>query len=517
MSQPAPVPMSRLDTFAVWRAAYPTWPEFKAWLQEVETSIEILEFEGNPYVILKCNKDDSPPATTETAEAAEAATDEKYVPGSYPHAAQLFRSVVWDTRTNTPSCVAPFAARTDQKVPMGAPLRLEDFVEGVMINVFRSASDNSQTHVTTRSRLDADGTFYSDRTFSELFEEAMDTKKISLNTIENVMGEPYMSLRESGWGKVSSVFMSLVLAHPEHRVVRSVDKANFWAIYRGVVYEGGMVEFFTDDLPASWRPKSYGEFTPSEWSELKAKFDEIKASKPWYWQGLVVYEASLHEPAPRWRFRNGNHDRVRRELRGTESNPFGRFLRLRANKRVQEYLRIYPEDSDAFNGFERDYRAVTKTLYSWYCACHKEHSIVFKALPKSVQPLVFGLHKTYLETLRPAGKSLHMAEVINWITEHLKSQYGVPNVIRLSKCEGADYAAWVASEVQQQRRGPDGKIAPVTEAEKAQPALTEQWVADQAAAGLWGGATPTLEQCGGAATVTVSVDPTHSPHPEPAD
>lgn len=423
--------MSTLSTFAQWRSQYSTWPELKAWLQESEKSVEIIEFEG-PFVILKNSHDSTDDHTSE--------------------AQQLCRSVVWDTRTNTPCSVAPFANRRDQKVPTDTPLRMEDFVEGVMINVFRSANSN-ETHVTTRSRLDADGTFYSDRTFSELFEEALDSKKISLGAIERVMGEPYLAVREN-MATVNSVFMSLVLAHPEHRIVRSVEKANFWAIYRGVVYNDGTVEFYTDDLPLTWRPKTYPSIQGG-WSAVKAKFDEIKTSKPWYWQGLVAHTGA---GAERWRFRNGDHDRVRRDLRGTESNSFGRFLRLRANKRVQEYLRIYPEDNNDFQGFERDYRATTMKLYQWYCACHKEHSIVFKSLPKSVQPLVFGLHKTYLETLRPASKSLHLAEVIEWVTEHLKTQYGVPNMIRMSKDEGADYDAWIASEVRQQRRGQDGKI-----------------------------------------------------------
>ena len=425
----SPVAMSTLDTFAQWRKSYPAWPEFKAWLQEAESSVEILEFEGSPYVILKASKD-----------------------ASSPLAAQLLRSVVWDTRTNLPCSVAPFSARRDQKIPTDAKMRLEDFVEGVMINVFRCSSDN-ETHVSTRSKLDADGTFYSDRTFSELFEEALDSKKISLTQIEQIMGEPYLAVREN-MPTVTSVFMSLVLSHPEHRVVRSVEKANFWAIYRGVVYNDGMVEFYTDDIPQSWRPKTYPVTAGStSWADLKKQFDLIKAGKPWYWQGLVAYDTSsgATEAGARWRFRNGDHDRVRRELRGTESNPFGRFLRLRANKRVQEYLRIYSEDNTDFQGFETQYRAVTQTLYQWYCACHKEHSIVFKALAKAVQPLVFGLHKHYLETLRPAGKSLRLAETIDWLTEHLKTPFGVPNLIRLSKDEGSDYDAWVATR-------PDGKI-----------------------------------------------------------
>ena len=406
--------MSTLNTFASWTSTYKTWPDLKAWLEASEPSVEILEFEGSPYVILKSGKDipANSPAQTEAAIAEDSVSE----------AAQLCRSVVWNTQTNRACCVAPFAARRDQKIPLGEALRMEDFVEGVMINVFRVKGD-ADTHVTTRSRLDADGTFYSERTFRELFEEAMESKRVCLDDIESVMGSP-----DSQDG-VAATFVSLVLAHPEHRVVRSVEQANFWAVYRGVVKTDGSVDFYTEDLPATWRPKTYSlTFKPAEWSELKTKFEEIKASKPWYWQGIVV-----HMGLQRWRFRNADHDRVRRDLRGTESNPFGRFLRLRANKKVQEYLRVYPEDSDAFQGFEEEYRASTRTLYSWYCRCHKEHMLAFKDLPKTVQPLVFGLHKHYLEALRPQRKTLRIGEAIEWVCENLKAQYGIPNFIRMSK------------------------------------------------------------------------------------
>jgi hypothetical protein len=288
-----------------------------------------------------------------------------------------------------------------------------------MVNVFRARGD-AETHVTTRSKLDADGTFYSERSFRELFEEAMDAKHTSLNEIEKLIGAPSDS--------VAASFITLVLAHPEHRVVRTVEKANFWAIYRGTVANDGTVTFYTEDLPVAWRPKTYSLTFKGEFADLKAKFDEIKATKPWYWQGLVV-----HSGLQRWRFRNSEHDRVRRDLRGTESNSYGRFLRLRSQKRVQEYLRIYQDDSNEFHEFEQQYRGLTKTLYTWYCKVHKEHSVVFKALPKSVQPLVFELHKFYLSSLRPQNKTLRMAEVIDWVLGYLKSPYAVPNFIRFSK------------------------------------------------------------------------------------
>jgi len=397
--------MSVLHTFSAWKSAYPTWTETKEWLQKSEPAIDILESEDTPYAILRNSKE----------KEGEAAIAEDAVSAN----ASICRSVIWDTKNNLPCCVAPFAARRDQKIPSDLPLRIEDFVEGVMINIFRCRGDR-ETHVSTRSRIDADGSFYSERSFRELFEEAMDAKNTSLDHIENLIGAPSDS--------VAATFITLVLAHPEHRVVRTVEQANLWAIYRGTVANDGTVTFYTEDLPVSWRPKTYSLTFKGEFADLKGKFDEIKATKPWFWQGLVV-----HSGLQRWRFRNAEHDRVRKELRGTESNSFGRFLRLRSQKRVQEYLRIYQEDNDDFQTFEGEYRSLTKKLYAWYCKVHKEHSVAFKALPKSVQPLVFDLHKFYLGTLRPSNKTLHMVEVIDWIVSYLKGDYGVPNMIRFSK------------------------------------------------------------------------------------
>lgn len=401
--------MSTLSTFSAWVGKFSKWSDLRAHLESKEPNVEILNFEAESFVILKSKRE----TDAEAAQAEDSITE----------AMQVCRSVIWDTRSNRPVCVAPFAARRDQKIPMETPLRLEDFVEGVMVNVFRTAEG---TRVTTRSRLDADGTFYSERTFRELFDEALKEKGSTLGDLERMMGAPTK--------ETPAIFLSLVLAHPEHRVVRSVDSANLWAIHRGQVSADGTVQFTTDGLPANWRPKTYSvTFSPANWAELKDKFEEIKKGKPWYWQGLAV-----HTGLQRWRFRNGEHDRVRRELRGSESDPFYRFLRLRGNKKVQEYLRVYPEDSDDFKSFEGDYRDATRQLYRWYCKCHKEHSVAFKELPKSVQPLVFGLHKHYLEKLRANRQTVHLTEVITWVLESLKVNYGIPNMVRFVR----DDAAW---------------------------------------------------------------------------
>jgi hypothetical protein len=389
----------------------------KAFLQESEPGLDLVETEGSPYVILRNSRSTNGDTTKDEAKEEE--------DDSHTDVSQVCRSVVWNTETNRPCCVAPFAARRDQKIPLNTSLRVEDFVEGVMINVFRSKND-TDLQVASRSRVDAGGKFYSEKSFREMFDEALQAKNSSLEDLNTLM-VPSGEMEEG----VVTTFCSLVMAHPEHRVVRTVHEANLWLIYRGSVLEDGTVQFSTENLPADWTPKVYSEdFQVTEWSEMKAKFEEIRKTNRWFWQGLVVHTGAGTE---RWRFRNGAHDRVRRDLRGMESNPLARFLRLRAEKRVQGYLRVYSEDNELFQSLERDYRAATKTLYTWYCRCHKEHSVVFKSMPKSVQPLVFELHKHYLGTLRPKNYTLRLAETIAWIPEYFKTPFGISNMLRFMK------------------------------------------------------------------------------------
>jgi hypothetical protein len=92
--------------------------------------------------------------------------------------------------------------------------------------------------------------------------------------------------------------------------------------------------------------------------------------------------------------------------------------------------------------------------------------------------MVFGLHKHYLDTLRPNRKTLRIAETIDWVCENLKSQYGVPNFIRLSKeteqpPESASGSGGPAAEVQVEPEFRDEDEAGEDETGQAGQACTE--------------------------------------------
>ena len=111
-----------------------------------------------------------------------------------------FRSVVWNMRTNRPVCIAPmrgseFGAAVDAGL---TDFTAEDFVDGVMINMF---FDGTIWRFTTRTQLDAGGSFYGTRSFAELFMEAFTHSGLQFDNFH----------RDKCY--------SFVLQHPEERVV----------------------------------------------------------------------------------------------------------------------------------------------------------------------------------------------------------------------------------------------------------------------------------------------------------
>jgi hypothetical protein len=106
-----------------------------------------------------------------------------------------------------------------------------------------------------------------------------------------------------------------------------------------------------------------------------------------------------------------------RELRGSESTPLERFFRLRATRKVVEYLKHYKEESDQFWGYEECLRARTNDVFSAYVDVHKAHAVTFKDLPAEIRPAVFLLHSKWRDELRPSGFSVRLQNVIEVVNK----------------------------------------------------------------------------------------------------
>ena len=327
------------------------------------------------------------------------------------------RSTIWDTEANLPVCVSPTKAKEDDVPPIGSDLPLiQDFMDGTMINMFLPAFDEATgvqppPTLATRSQIGAGGNFYSQRSFAELFTDALkDTNLVQLG----------LNVRHSfkDVKNVHAYFASFLLQHPEHRVVSKVDQARMYLVHTGYVTKDGhtAIEDISElhgepELAALALPQYHMNgfnTVPDYQSFLNTQLN----TKGWFWQGLTFKDVNGN----RWRTRNSKY-LVLRALRGSEALPLDRWLRLRSEGKVLEYLKHYAEERAMFWDFEQRFRALTLAVYAGYVDVHKAHAKKLTDLPKNVSPCVFRLHAHYLEHLKPQNLTVKQKDAIDLVNK----------------------------------------------------------------------------------------------------
>lgn len=360
-----------ISIFKTLRESYPSWDVLKTYLTSEEGGkFSVRDCENTPFAIIRYKRGES-------------------ILGENGH---WLRSVVWNKETNLPVCVSPRKANTGMP-PVGTPLHLEEFYDGVMVNVFRILGGDgtvSEEHIATRSQYGAGGTFYSQKTFKELFGE--------------VGRPPVWPAKDLPTEEFPATFMSYVLQHPEHRVVASVSSPKVIMVECGKVAADGTVVY---------SEPFYKYVPPTTFASEKEMNEHIRTEsihRGWRWQGLVFRDTAGN----RWRIRSPTYTYLRK-MRGNEAKPLDRFLRLRSTNSVTEYLKHYGEERQVFWDFETTLRRRTKEIYDSYVAVHKSHEKKLADLPQPDKTVVFKLHSHFLANLRPQSKSVRMQDVIDLV------------------------------------------------------------------------------------------------------
>lgn len=322
--------------------------------------------------------------------------------------AKWMRSTVWDSEANLPMCVSPSKAEKGESPPSGSTeLLVQDFVDGTMINVVVPA--NGTPFLSSRSQIGATGNFYSQRSFAQLFTEALETQGTTLDRIASLLKNAYGNVPNS-----HSYFGSFVLQHPEHRIVSRVNEPNFYAISSGYTCTNGtvVVEEITPDssLLSEFAVRTYPISGFKTDNDCASFTDSHQANKGWFWQGLTY----KNKDGSRWRMRNPNYMTLR-ALRGSEALSLDRWLRLRAKGQVIDYLKHYSEERETFWEFEQKFRTLTNDVYNGYVDVHKAHSKKLTDFPKNISPCIFRLHAHYLEHLKPSKETVRTKDCIEVI------------------------------------------------------------------------------------------------------
>lgn len=288
---------------------------------------------------------------------------------------RLFRSVVWNTQTNRPICVAPVKAEpTNVRAPEKGKYWVSEFVDGVMMNVFRNGS--AAPKIATRTSLGANNTFYTTKSFAEMFSEA---------TPDDIHWETILQ---------PNTFVSCVLQHPDHKVVAQVRAPRIVVTQYGSVDENGKVTIHVspDGWPTSLRglaPFHFSNYTVS----MSPNFRSFKV------KGHVVQDLNSYH---RYRFMNEDYEKVR-GLRGAESNSIHRFLRLRKEGKVKEYLQFFRDESQELWDYEQELRQKTHEVYEAYCDVNKAKTKTIKDIPIPYRTPVYKLQGQYFASLPKAG------------------------------------------------------------------------------------------------------------------
>ena len=349
-----------------------------------------------------------------------------------PHS-KWFRSVVWNTKTNRPVCVAPLKASSQEfpfktlKELSDAGIICQELLDGFMINCFRVVGDKT-LHITSRSKLNAAGKFYSEKSFRELFMEAYINTSESPFYSETIIQENSSDILspDSSNGEVA-VFYSFLVQHKEHRIVKNIENNSVFVVHRGVVFEDGRVGF--EDSPATFKGQpniesielsvkpvkgSYAQIAalaplaPSveEQTEVQKWIKNILQEKDWQFQAVVFKDASGN----RWRFRSEKYSAVK-ALRGNSPTIHERFAQLYSQNLIHKYLEYYSNEMLQMTVHLMFMNSIIKMLYDFYVDLHITKVKKAEDINKMYLPHLYNIHGIYLSHLRPEGKKVNINEI----------------------------------------------------------------------------------------------------------
>lgn len=368
-----------MECFTNLIESYPTWPLLKNYLESDKGgALQISEANEKGLCMIHYDKDTSVM--------------------NVPHIA-WFRSVVWNTVLHCPVSVAPprtcadaFPCITVQDV-VDKKMVCEEFLEGFMINCFHLAGETS-LFITSRSKLDASGHFYSEKSFRQLFVEAYLKRTIdsaaeledAISTIH--LGSPIKDLEEV------AICYSFLVQHTEHRIVRPIQQSKVQLLHTATFYKDGRfcLEHHVEPIAL---PNDANTTLVSDWVH------QLFQTNSWDFQGVVWKD----EKGNRWRNRSEKYMAVR-SLRGNYSHSIDRFVQLHSQQIVPTYLQYYPEDSIDFSfyGFLMSY--IITIVYEYYIGVRVTKTIALADIDKMYHTHLYHLHGEYVASLRPAGKKI---------------------------------------------------------------------------------------------------------------
>jgi len=296
----------------------------------------------------------------------------------------LFRSVIYKNKKvvcfSPPKSISYTDFTTKYTMNNENKVVIDEFIDGTMINAFY----DDDWKIATRTVVGAKCTFYSTKTFHEMFHET----NINYDLLDK------------------ELCYSFVLQHPENRIVVPIDTPTLYLIACYKIQDNVVTE---QPLPTSLFaiPKQYSF----------EKYDEAVAfvqQQPYIFKGLM-----LKCNGERSKIRNGNYEIVKK-MRGNSSNLKYVYYNLRKMDKVAEYVNYYPDNN--FEQYEEEIQATIKLLHSKYIECFISKIKPLKMYEMPMKQHLYELHMIYLHHLKLNHKFVNKKIVSDYIQTILPTQ-----------------------------------------------------------------------------------------------
>lgn len=282
----------------------------------------------------------------------------------------------------------------------------EEFVEGTMVNLFYNPSNDVQGWefstrnmiYPTEKRENGLGVV-NKKCFRRMFFEACAAVGLKFDDLP----------KEYSY--------SFVLQHPDNTIVAPVKSMALYIV--AMYYIDGTTVYEMDRSVVKWSTFSSVRH-PARFGLLKGEEDFNKILNLWASSNSLYYYPGVmfrtHEGA-RYKFRNPNYEYVKNAKGAVEKSRII-YLHLKKNRAHDKF----PEDEEFFR-HQTNFYNYTHNLHQNYLECYIHKKKPLKEFAAEYKKNMFQLHEHYKTTLKPTGKRVTMATVIDFMNEQsLSSQ-----------------------------------------------------------------------------------------------
>lgn len=284
--------------------------------------------------------------------------------------------------------------------------KLEEFVEGTMINVFWNESKNDWD-LATRSNIGAKCSFnmnYEQKnTFRYMFLDAMNYTNLDFDNLNK------------------SYSYSFILQHPENRIVVPFNTRKLYlvGVYSFNNYVVKLEKNELDRITKNINENSFNIYKPLSFEvvineKLESFEDVLNFFNTTHDLDYKILGCVLKSDYKRLKIRNKNYETVR-HLKGNTPKLQYQYYCLRRENKVKDFLDYYPDNKNLFQRFRSDLHEWTSKLHHYYLDCFVFKTKSLKEYPYEFKPHLYELHKLYIDELRMKSVNISKAIVINYV------------------------------------------------------------------------------------------------------